>query len=304
MKKELLKKYQILWYIIISYTIVSVITLIQVLTKIPFFTQDEPTTAGFFLLFFYAFSPTIAAIIVTSIANGKNGLKELLKGYIIWRVKWIWYIAALLLLLAPLLVGTVYYFIGDAPGIDLTLTAGTVVYIVVFGLFSGPVSEEAGWRRFMLQKMQTKYNALVSSLILGLVWFAWHIPLFFIEGTSQYLMRSSIISIIIYFVLVMAIGLILTWLYNNTKGSLIITILGHFCFNFSSVLIISMLGLMPDMVFNIVGGVLGVSYLAFILIYAGYRKFSRKPIDELPFIPLWVNKETITTQEENNNNKI
>ncbi|MBD3189008.1 MAG: CPBP family intramembrane metalloprotease [Candidatus Heimdallarchaeota archaeon] len=284
MGKEFFRKYQLIWFVLICYLMIAIVSIIQIVIGIPQFSRESPTISGFFLWFFYIFSPTFAAVIVTTIAEGKDSLRRLLKGYIIWRVNWVWYFAAFLLLLAPLLVGVVYFFIGDTPGIDQSLTVGSVVYLIGYGLVSGPVSEEGGWRGYMLPKLQEKFNALISSLILGVIWFVWHIPLFFIKGSSQYESRSLFFGII-YFILVMSIGLILTWLYNNAKGSLIITILGHFCFNFSSVLIVSILGLMPTMVFNIVGGVLGVCYLLFILLYAGYKRFSRKPDDELPFTP-------------------
>ena len=164
-----------------------------------------------------------------------------------------------------------------------------IVYLVIFGLFSGPISEEGGWRGFMLPRLESKYNAFLSSLILGVIWYAWHIPLYFIEETSQWQtlqfgLVSAIISESIYFVLVMSISQILTWLYNNTQGSLIITILAHFCFNFGSALVKnSILGLLSNTVHSIVGGILGVSYLVFIFSVFGYKRLSRKPIEELPF---------------------
>ncbi|MFW9924448.1 MAG: CPBP family intramembrane glutamic endopeptidase [Candidatus Thorarchaeota archaeon] len=288
--RESLKKIDIILFLSLCYLFVMLIAIFHNIWDIPFFAfvteegfvYENVTIAGFFLWFFYAFSPTISAIIITAIVNGKDVLKKLLKGYLIWRVNWKWYIAAFLLLLAPLLGGIIFYFIGTPPGFNQNLTAGSITYLVFFGLASGPLSEELGWRGFLLPKFQKHFNATLSSIFLGLFWFAWHIPLYFIPGTSQNL-SSNIIGISIYFVLVMSISIILTWLYNNSNGSLIITILGHFCFNFGSALVITILGLVNYTTYSIIGGVLGVVYLVFIFVYAGYRNFSRKPIEELPF---------------------
>ena len=53
-------------------------------------------------------------------------------------------------------------------------------------LIIGPLSEEIGWRGYALERLQTRWNALTSSLIVGLVWALWHLPLFMMVGTSQY----------------------------------------------------------------------------------------------------------------------
>ncbi len=236
----------------------------------------------------YIFSPTISAFLVVSLAEGKEGVLKILRGYIRWKVHWVWYLAAAILLLAPLAVGLVVFLIGASPGSSVSLTVGNVFYLIGYGLLAGPISEEGGWRGLMLPKLESKYNALISGLILGPIWFAWHIPFYFIEGSNQWEslqngVGPAVFSISIYFVLVMVVTQILTFLYNNSKGSLIITILAHFSFNFSSVLVLDMLGLLNQTTFDISGSVLGVLYLALIFIVYGYKKMSRKDEEDLPF---------------------
>lgn len=60
-----------------------------------------------------------------------------------------------------------------------------ILPMLIFWLFFGPVPEEPGWRGYALDGLQSRHSALVSSLIVGIVWLAWHLPLFFIEGTWQ-----------------------------------------------------------------------------------------------------------------------
>jgi membrane protease YdiL (CAAX protease family) len=146
---------------------------------------------------------------------------------------------------------------------------------ILFTLFSGPLAEELGWRSFALPRLQSKHNALVSSLILGVIWTCWHIPLFFVTGATQ-----MSIPFPIYLVLVLTITVYLTWLYNNTRGSLIITVMGHFIYNMTGFLT-GVLGLMPAMLFYMTAGpLLGLIVVAIIFVF-GPRLLSRQPLAEI-----------------------
>jgi uncharacterized protein len=73
--------------------------------------------------------------------------------------------------LGPLEFALVYGAIGNpVPGLQQGWTLPLILGQLVFQLFSGPLAEEAGWRGFALPHLQEKYNALVSSLILGMIW--------------------------------------------------------------------------------------------------------------------------------------
>ena len=79
--------------------------------------------------------------------------------------------------------------------------------------------EEVGWRGYVLPRLQAKYNALVSSLIVGVIWGLWHIPKFLAPGNTSpfgWFMIKVIADAVLY-----------TWLYNNTKGSLLLATLFH-----------------------------------------------------------------------------
>ncbi|MBN2155911.1 MAG: CPBP family intramembrane metalloprotease [Candidatus Lokiarchaeota archaeon] len=287
--KRWIKKNQLLLYLFLTYLIACIATILHNVFGIHFISQSNLTFPAVILWVFYIFSPTISGFLITTFVEGKKGILNVIRGYTIVKVNWFWYFGALILLLAPLSIGFIFFILEKSPGPSDSISVGNIFYLIGFGLLSGPISEEGGWRGFMLPKLESKHNASVSSLILGFTWYVWHIPLYFIEGTSQYEslqygIVSSIVSISIYWVLVMVIAQILTFLYNNSRGSLIITILAHFCFNFSSTLILnSGLGLLEPMTFNIVGSILAIAYL--VLIYAGfgYQNMSRKDKDKLPF---------------------
>ena len=228
------------------------------------------------------FSPTISAFLVTRVFRGREGVRDLLQRYFHFRVGWIWYLAAGALLFVPLLVSWVASFlgVGRGAGLDPKLTVASFMGWMVFNFFSGPFAEEAGWRGFALPRLQARYNSLVASLILALFWTLWHVPLAFVSGADQ--AELGIFGWIIYTILVFTITIILTWLYNNTKGSLAVVILAHYAFNLGSNLVTNMFGLVDSMFYNIIGGFSGVIYLVLIFVGFGYQRFSRMEESELP----------------------
>lgn len=95
----------------------------------------------------------------------------------------------------------------------------------------GPLEEELGWRGYAFPRMQVMSNALVASLILGVIWGLWHTPLFLLPGTTQYEMvaQNSIpILVFVWFVFeTTALSVILGWLMMRTGGSVPIAIAFH-----------------------------------------------------------------------------
>ncbi len=229
--------------------------------------------------FLNVFSPTIAAVLVSWVVGGLPQIKRLLSGFLRWNVGARWYFAASCMLLIPLIVALVYIALGNPPtGLRAGWTIPMVLGQAFFQLFSGPASEEAGWRGFALPRLQSRYSALVSSLILGVIWTCWHLPLFFMPGQAQ-----MGIPFPIYLCMTVALTVYMTWLYNNTRDSLVITVLSHFAYNLTGTLITGPVSLMPAMVLYTAAGpglflvVLGV------IVYFGPRDLSRKPAAELPF---------------------
>lgn len=141
------------------------------------------------------YMPTLAAVIVTGQTKGKAGIRSLFRKLLMWRVGWRWYffaifglvliyIAAILLhnqidgsLILPILSEK----LPDSAWPELLMYI--VPMFLVIGLING---EELGWRGFALPRLQSKYNALSSSIILGVIWTLFQLPLFFtVTGSSQ-----------------------------------------------------------------------------------------------------------------------
>jgi membrane protease YdiL (CAAX protease family) len=108
--------------------------------------------------------------------------------------------------------------------------AGTAVAIFVVGILAGLV-EEPGWRGYALDRLQTLYLALVASLVLGVIWALWHLPLLFIEGTYQNLLGRGSWQFWLFFVAIVPGSVVSAWIYNNTSRSVLAVILLHSCGN-------------------------------------------------------------------------
>jgi membrane protease YdiL (CAAX protease family) len=107
-----------------------------------------------------------------------------------------------------------------------------IVPTLIFWLLFGPVPEEPGWRGYALDGLQDRRSALWASLIVGIVWSVWHLPLFFIEGTWQAEAVGLGTQRFWLYMLAMVVESVLyTWIYNNTNGSTLAAILFHFVGN-------------------------------------------------------------------------
>lgn len=272
--KAWLRKHQLLSFFILSYALAYLAVFGFI-----YLNPGQPMPAWSPAWFVFAFSPTISAVFLSWVTHGLPGVKHLLSGFARWKVSVGWYFAAFFLFLGPLMIALVYIALGNpAPGLRAGWTIPLLLAQVFTQFFSGPVSEEAGWRGFALPRLEGKVNALLSSLILGVVWTFWHLPLFYLTGATQ-----VSIPMPIYLGLVLTLTVYMTWLFNNTGGSLIITTLAHFSYNLTGTLLTGPLSLIPAMIFYLTAGPLLFLIVIGIVIYYGPKNLSRKPVSELPF---------------------
>ncbi len=256
-------RHQLVSFFVLTYLITYAIALIsRYVVEVP---------ANSFVYYIMIFGPTISALVVSGIAGGWPGIKKLLSGFARWKFKFGWVIAVLSLTLVPLAIVLIYRLLGfDAPGMAAGTTASFILLNLLLTLINGPVAEETGWRGFALPRLQRRFGALVSSLILGVVWAFWHLPFYFISAGKVG------IPFPIYVVMVTALSIFITWIYNNTQGNLVLCILAHFCFNFNSAFLAGFLGLMPAMTFYISCGAGLAVYIVIIIAVFKAKNLSRK----------------------------
>jgi membrane protease YdiL (CAAX protease family) len=166
---------------------------------------------------------------MTGLTLGRDGLIALLKRFLIWRVGWKWYLAAFLP--APSLIVLAVYIhaalTGTMPDFSTVMareifgeSANLWLFVLPFFLVDFITNgEEIGWRGYVLPRLQAKYNALISTLIVGVIWGLWHLP--------KFLSHWSIASFGWFMLHTLAFSIILTWLYNSTRGSLLMVAIMH-----------------------------------------------------------------------------
>jgi membrane protease YdiL (CAAX protease family) len=179
-----------------------------------------------------AFSASLAGIVLAAIEGRKGGVRELLGRVLIWRVGLRWWAFALLFPVIPA-VGALYLtHLFGGPAVDwsgLKPLSGIVPSIIILTILAG-MGEEFGWRGFALPRLQARHNALVSSLIVGLIWGIWHIPLYLTPGTIQHewvLDAGFLPPVLGYTVFCIAWAIQYTWVFNNTKGSVLLAAVIH-----------------------------------------------------------------------------
>jgi membrane protease YdiL (CAAX protease family) len=181
--------------------------------------------------------PSITALVLSAVLGG-GALRGLLDGFSISRASARWVVVALLLPLAMILVAiaiSIMAFGAPTPVITIALVGVLAREFVRVLFLGGPLGEELGWRGFVLPRLQARRTAFGASLLLGLIWGLWHIPLYFVPGTGQFETvsggTSPAFAIGAFVVWTIGLSILFTWLFNETRGSLIVVILFHTSIN-------------------------------------------------------------------------
>jgi membrane protease YdiL (CAAX protease family) len=185
------------------------------------------------LLIVMGYMPTLAAVIVTGLTKGRAGIRTLFSKLLIARVGIKWYGFAIFgfgaMSIAAIMLSNIWGGLPASPILSeemshfsspIAMVLNITMLYIVLGLING---EELAWRGFALPRLQAKYNALTSSVILGAIWGLFHLPLFFTAtGSSQ---ADMSFFPFVYGTIILSI--LFTWVFNNTKGSVLLAYLFH-----------------------------------------------------------------------------
>ena len=180
------------------------------------------------LLYLGIFAPAFVAIALTARREGTAGVAALLRRLFQWNVKARWYLFAFgYMATIKLTVAVIHRVVAGAwPAFGkdpwFVMIAATIFSLVVLGQ-SG---EEIGWRGYALPRLAARFGFAGASLILGVIWACWHLPLFYFPGSP---INGQ--SFPLYLLQVIAISVAMTWLYVRTDGSLLLTMLMHAAVN-------------------------------------------------------------------------
>jgi membrane protease YdiL (CAAX protease family) len=167
----------------------------------------------------FTFGPALAGFAVAACSEGWTGVKRILAAMVRWRVAPLWYLVAIGLPLALQLVAMLINPLLGAPAPNwgvIPPMAEVAAWVALFLVFSGPLGEEPGWRGFALPRMLGRQGALAASLLLGVLWSAWHLPLGLVGDLTVYGSINAVLAAIVF-----------TWLWQNTGGSVLLAILMH-----------------------------------------------------------------------------
>lgn len=173
--------------------------------------------------------PLASALCLTARFEGWTGVKRLLKGALLWRFNPIWYLFAIFIV-AFLRFVSIGLHINAIPLPSQWMSFGL---FFIIGQLWVVIGEEYGWRGFALPRLQKQIGSLGASLVIGLFWASWHLPMFFIPGSPQYT-DYFLYSFSRYVCLVTFWSTIMTMLYNRTRGSVLICMLFHAFLNIAA----------------------------------------------------------------------
>ena len=169
--------------------------------------------------------PSVAGVVSAALVHGGAGIRDLLLRLLRWRVSVRWY--AIALLTAPLLTTAILFTLSLAPTIATTsdktglLVSGIAAALVV------PPFEELGWTGFAVPQLRTRYGIVTTGIIVGLLWGAWHFPLFAESArSSSATVPPTLYLAVLLFSWLPPYRVLMVWVYDRTK-SLLVAILMH-----------------------------------------------------------------------------
>lgn len=141
---------------------------------------------------------------------------------------------------------------------------GTAMFLLLF-MIAGPLAEEFGWRGYAQPRLRRSFGLLTTSAVIGVVWWAWHIPLFFLPGTGQATMGFLTFESLSFALSFVPLSLIYLYVTERLGGGVWAAVLLHFSINTAGTLL-------PDE-----SGAAGVARLAVICLMAAIVYFTWPP---------------------------
>lgn len=203
-------------YPITSYFLTTMI--VSILLLIPHLIFGRILTPSFSLT---QFGPAFGLLIWCLVTENKNIWGDIGSGFRVEKImKW-----AICIIICTFAILYLCSFLLTLWGEPFIPWEGTVIFYIVeaIAMLICCAAEEVGWRGFLLPLVQQKYTSFKSSIIVGLLWGAWHLNF-----------TGGIFGFVLYTISIVFVSAIMTWIFNKTGGNMTLMVLQHFVFNLFS----------------------------------------------------------------------
>ncbi|MFW9856232.1 MAG: CPBP family intramembrane glutamic endopeptidase [Candidatus Thorarchaeota archaeon] len=232
-KPDFINKYDIVLFFLLAYSITWIILGPLALKGLGIISFEVP----FWLHDLGPLGPTLAAMVVLILVSDENALNDLFDRITMWPGEKVWWLVAF---------SPIFIFIGSfllmlmigyqMPPVNHILDSELIkgnnyVITIIFPALMFGIFEEIGWRGYALPRLQEKFNALTSTLILGVLWAGWHIPAFFYRYSF-----SDPFKIFGFWFGILMGAVLLTFLYNGSRGSVLLPMVWHVLFDIFNIL--------------------------------------------------------------------
>lgn len=238
--KAFAKRHPLTAYFALAYALTWVLIIPIMLSQMGLGLLNLPEPLLFILLLLSTYSgPLPAALILTTLIDGREGRRQLLRRMFQWRVGLGWYLLVLVGYPLIFLIGLTVYS-GAAPWValfqNLPLLLTYYLPVAAIGIIFPSLGEEPGWRGFALPRLQQQYGPLAGTLILGVLHGLWHLPVYFIPGA---ILEGpfNVTAFAANTGLLIAMTVIWTWLFNKAGQSVFFAMFVHGVSNATSGLI-------------------------------------------------------------------
>ena len=170
--------------------------------------------------------PVTAAFVVTALVEGRPGLRSWRRRLLRFGVGWHWYLGVGVAVPVSILAAT--FVLPQAwesvHPVGVLLLAGYLPMLAI-QVVTTALAEEPGWRDFALPRLQTRFGAVPGTVLLGLLWGAWHLPLFLTEwgGWPEFSWANPVLFV----ASCVPLSLVMTWVFNRSGQSVPLVMLLH-----------------------------------------------------------------------------
>jgi uncharacterized protein len=191
-----------------------------------FNSKANPQELTQFIYFAALAGPSVAGITMTGLLHGRAGLHDLLARVLRWRVGVRWYLVALLT--APILLAAIIFALSlTSPAfLPAIVTSNDTVGLVISGIMLGLVVsffEEIGWTGFATPELRKRHGFISTGLMMGLVWGAWHFPLF--SGSASGAIPPALYIAVLLFTFLIPFRILMVWVYGRTRSVLVVMLM-------------------------------------------------------------------------------